>query len=100
VTAGWPALLGWPALAVALALSVAGIVRRVPWLPLIAAALLAPLSLYLLGAPRIGGFALVPVAGLLLCAVAITRRRRHLAWACLLPLAVGAGFLAALTTAP
>ena len=65
----WPLLLGWPAIFLAVALAVAA-VYRMKWLPAIfAAVLILPLTIYLVGSPRVGWLGALPITLLALLAI-------------------------------
>jgi len=86
----WPAVVfGWPAVIVALILSVAGIVRKKPIWLFVAAVILIPITIYLIGSPRIGWVGLAIPLLLSGGGIAVRRRRQGLAWALLAPV-VGA----------
>jgi hypothetical protein len=91
----WPViLLGWPAILSAIALSIAGIVRKKPnWL-IAPAILLIPISLYLAGTPRFRWIALVVPILLIGASIAVRRSNYRLAWALIIPFIVFFGWLA------
>ena len=81
----WPAILGWPAIILAIAMGVIGVMRHKPALPIVAAVLLLPITLYLVGSPRIGWMGLLPPALLLGSAAATWKGQSKVAWLCLIP---------------
>lgn len=85
----WPAILfGWPAILTALALSVTGIVRTKPVLPLVALILVGPISLYITGSPRFWWLGISIPLLLSGASIAIHYQRNTLAW-CLLGFVLG-----------
>lgn len=80
------ASLGIPAMLVALGLGVFGVWRGKKWLPVIAAALVTPFSVYMIGSTDFGWLSLLLPLSLLGAAFAIHREIRWLAWVLLLPL--------------
>ena len=93
----WPGVVfGWPAILLALALSVLGIIKRVPLLLVVSAVIASPFSLYLGGTPRVGwlGF-MIPVL-LLGASVAVRYRRVEIAWLLLVPIVSVVGWVASL----
>ena len=81
----WPAIFGWPAVLIALALAVMGIVRNRPKWLIVAAIVVVPLSLYLVGTPRFRWIALVIPVLLVGASIAVRRSHNWLAWTLLVP---------------
>ena len=82
----WPAVVfGWPAVILALILSVAGIVRKRPIWLFVAAIILIPITIYLIGSPRIGWMGFTIPVSLSGAGIAVRRRREGLAWVLLAP---------------
>jgi hypothetical protein len=87
-------LLGWPAIVLALVISVLGIVHRKPVAQLAPLILLLPVSLYLLGTPRVSWVALLIPLSFIGTGLAVKYRQYGLAWFFLLPNTVFFGWLA------
>ena len=82
----WPAIVfGWPAILLSIVLSAMGIVRNRPAWLVVAAILVLPISLYLVGSPLIGWFALTVPLSLAAAGVSISYHQTKVAWVLLAP---------------
>jgi hypothetical protein len=91
----WPAIVfGWPAVIGAMALSVAGIVRKKPGFLLTAAVIVLPFALYLAATPRLRWVGLLLPVSLLVAAAALKKGRPTVAWALLVPAAALCSYVA------
>ena len=90
----WAMLLGWPAILCAMGLAAAGIVRGKTWPLVVSIVLVLPVSLYLSGTPRLNWIGILGPALFVLCALAIRRDQKAVAWVSLVSLAIGFGWLA------
>lgn len=78
----------FPLFLLAFVLAIAGVWRKVLWLPVLSAALSMPMVIYLFGASDIGFFAVLIPLGMLGSAVALQKQKTRLAWLLLLPMAI------------
>ena len=91
----WPALVfGWPAVIGAMALSIAGIVRKKPGFLLTAAIIVMPFALYLAATPRFRWVSLLLPVSLLVAAAALKKGRPTIAWVLLVPAAAFCSYVA------
>lgn len=77
----WPAILfGWPAIITAIALSIAGVIRKKPAWFVVAVVLVIPFSFYLTGSPRFGWMGLTIPLLLVGAAISVRFGKPGMAW--------------------
>lgn len=91
----WPAIaFGWPAIGLAIALTIAGILRKQWHWPIAAALIAIPFTFYLAGSPAFGWLAIFLSPMLAVAGIAIRYHRATIAWACLAPFLGVTGWIA------
>ena len=92
-------IFGWPAIILSLVVSIAGILKKWPWMLVLGGVLCVPFTVYLFGFTYLHFFGFLLPFFQFGAAWAVHAKRKTVAWVLLLPLVIIMGFLAFLVLA-